>query len=214
MQKIAEELFMNKSQSYKEKSKIAFNHQADRYDSTYNGEHARSLYDRVITIMNPLEYESVLDVGCGTGALLDEVLNRKKVSIAGIDLSEKMLNIARQRLGQAADLKNGDSENLPWADNSFDMVLCTDSFHHYPNPGTVLCEIKRVLKPGGKLIIADPWLPAPARQLANLFMPFSKDGDIKMYSRKELHTLFEKCGFQLLKWETVEGKAFIVTAQR
>jgi ubiquinone/menaquinone biosynthesis C-methylase UbiE len=128
------------TQSSKEKSKIAFNNQADSYDSSHDGDHARKLYGYVIEVMNRFEYESVLDIGCGTGNLLAEVAKRENVSVAGIDLSEKMLNIAKQRLGENTDLKNGDSEHLPWSDGSFDMVICTDSFHHYPNPRAVFLK--------------------------------------------------------------------------
>ncbi len=201
---------MEKSIKYKQKSQIAFDKQANSYDSTYYGQHAQKLYNRVIETMNRYEYKNVLDVGCGTGNVLVEILKIKRINIAGIDLSEKMLGIAKKRIGNEADLRNGDSENLPWNDSRFDMVICTDSFHHYPSPKTVLNEMKRVLTPTGKIIIADPWLPSPFRQLANILMPFSKDGDIKMYSERKMKRLLTECGLGFESWQRVGNSAFII----
>ena len=204
---------MERSKEFKEKSKNSYDKLASSYDSTYyGGKHAQKLYDLVIKAMNRFEYTSLLDVGCGTGGLLFEALKIKKVAVAGIDISEKMLEIAKNRLGEEADLRNGDSEHLPWKNNSFDMVICTDSFHHYPNPGAVLKEIRRVISPGGKIIIADPWAPAPFRQMANLILPLRKGGDVKLYSEQEMKKLLEENGFTLVSCEKIGIKAFVLVA--
>jgi ubiquinone/menaquinone biosynthesis C-methylase UbiE len=94
------------------------------------------------------------------------------------------------------------------------MVICTDSFHHYPNPKAVLNEMKRVLTPTGKIIIADPWVPSPFRQLANIFMPFSKDGDIKMYSERAMKKPLNECGLVFESWQKVDNTAFIIVASK
>jgi ubiquinone/menaquinone biosynthesis C-methylase UbiE len=153
----------------------------------------------------------MLDVGCGNGNLLFEVLKRKKITTAGIDLSEKMIQEAKIRLDGEVDLKCGDSEHLPWKNNSFDIVTCTLSFHHYPDPRAVLNELRRVLTPGGKVIIADPWEPTPLRQIANLIIPLLKNGDVKIYSKSEMKDLLEECGFTLISWE-LGASAFILVA--
>jgi ubiquinone/menaquinone biosynthesis C-methylase UbiE len=137
---------MEKSQIFKEKSKLTFNKQAKYYDSSYYGQHAKKLYYCVINAMNRYKYQSVLDIGCGTGNILVEVLKKQNVHAAGIDLSENMLSIAKSRLDSSVDLQKGDSENLPWESNTFDLIICTDSFHHYPKPKVALAEMKRVLK--------------------------------------------------------------------
>ena len=69
--------------------------------------------------------------------------------LCGIDLSEKMLAVAKSKLPEQVKLILGDSESLPFSDNAFDVVYCNDSFHHYPAPQNVLREVYRVLKPGG-----------------------------------------------------------------
>ncbi len=205
-------MLKNKADNYKEKSKKSFNRQAENYDSCYYGKHAKTLYSYVLQKLGQFSFNSILDVGCGTGNLLSLISSKYEVQIGGIDLSPDMLNIARSKLNKDADLRPGDSENLPFADSSFEMVICTDSFHHYPYPANVLLEIKRVLKPGGNFILADPWLPAPFRQFANIFMPFNKDGDVKIYGELEIRELLENSGFKAVEWEHINKRAFIANA--
>lgn len=74
---------------------------------------------------------------------------------------------------------------------------------------------ERVFKPKGILLIADPWAPTPFRQLVNIFMHFSKDGDVKIYSKPEIHKLLENTGFNDNEWKQITGEnAFIVTASK
>lgn len=205
---------MNREITAKNQSKAAFDRQAGTYDSTYYGQHARKLYGNIIGKLNEYAYENILDVGCGTGSILKEIISTKKVNAAGVDLSEKMLAVAREHLGTAVDLRNGDSEHLPWEGEQFHMVLCSDSFHHYPNPEAVLREMKRVLRPGGKIILADPWLPSPIRQIMNVFMPFNKDGDVRMYSGKEIKKMLAACGLKFISWERAGRSAFISVSEK
>jgi len=199
---------------YKEKSKKAFNNQAIIYESTYYGNHAKKLYSSVIDKVNNFNCKAVLDVGCGTGTILSVLVKNESISLSGVDLSEEMLSIAKQKLNNEVELKIGDSEQLPWDDKIFDTIICTDSFHHYPNPEKVLNEMARVIQFKGHLIIGDPWMITPFRQVANLFIKFSKDGDYRIYSKKEISKLLVKCGFDSVKWKKVNYNSFIVTAQR
>ena len=135
-----------KADNYKEESRESFNKQAESYDSSYYGKHGKKLHNSVFSKLNHISFNSLLDVGCGTGNLLLLISSKYEASFAGVDISPDMLEIARDKLGEKADLIVGDSENLPFDDESFDVVTCTDSFHHYPHPGNVLLEFKRVLK--------------------------------------------------------------------
>jgi len=154
--------------------------------------------------MVAFDCNSLLDVGCGTGNFLWEVSKaRPNVNLCGLDISEKMLAIARKRLGGKADLRTGDSEHLPWEGNSFDVITCTDSFHHYPNPKAVLLELRRVLKQRGKVIIADPWAPFILRQIGNFLILFSRSGDTRLYSKWEMERLMADSGFALTSWQRV-----------
>jgi ubiquinone/menaquinone biosynthesis C-methylase UbiE len=206
-------MLKKKSDDYKEESREKFNKQAEKFDSGSGGKHSRELYDNVLHKLDQFSFNNLLDVGCGTGKLLSLISSKYEVQLYGVDLSKNMLEIARNKLGEKADLRVGDSESLPFEDDSFEMVTCTDSFHHYPHPENVLAEVRRVLKPKGILLIADPWAPTPFRQLVNIFMHFSKGGDVKIYSESEIRELLENTCFKIIEWEQITGKnAFIVTA--
>jgi ubiquinone/menaquinone biosynthesis C-methylase UbiE len=101
----------------------------------------------------------ILDVGCGTGvfaARLRQALPR--VEVYGVDLVAEMLQKGRARWRshrQHALPVQGDSERLPFPSGCFDIVTCSNSFHHYPRQGRAVLEMRRVLKPGGRLMIVD-----------------------------------------------------------
>jgi len=152
----------------KEKSREHFDGVAGHYDASYAGKHSRTMYEGVLQNISMFPHNTILDVGCGTGNLLSTIPRETATRLYGVDLSPEMVRLAGQKLGPDAEIKVGDSEDLPWPVSSFDIVCCTDSFHHYPRPEKVLQEMKRVLKPGGHLIIGDPWAPVPFRQTANV----------------------------------------------
>jgi ubiquinone/menaquinone biosynthesis C-methylase UbiE len=155
---------------------------------------------------------SILDVGCGTGELLFQLQARTRASLAGLDLSAKMVEVARRKLGASADLRQGDSETLPWPASRFDLVCCTLSFHHYPNPKQALTEMRRVLKPGGALLLADITMPILARQLTNLILPLLSTGDRHFYSQAEMFNLLTQASFKTPAWHKIDGSTFLVSA--
>ncbi len=123
--------------------------------------------------------------GCGTGALLGEIARRcPHARLSGLDL----FSDAEDR-GQSArrqgDLIQGDSEALPYADHAFDLIVCCDSFHHYPNPKAVVSQLYRCLKPGGLLLIGDTTMPPLLRQIMNFAIRFSQEGDVRLYSQRD-----------------------------
>jgi len=98
----------------------------------------------------------VLEVAIGTGLNLPHY--PEGVRLTGLDLSAEMLEIARTRaanLGQEIDLREGDAHALPFGDKSFDAVVCTYSLCNIPDPAQAVTEMKRVLRPGGKLVLVD-----------------------------------------------------------
>jgi ubiquinone/menaquinone biosynthesis C-methylase UbiE len=111
----------------------------------------------------------VLEVAIGTG--LNLPFYPADTTIAGIDLSPAMLAIARQRatdLGVHVDLHTGDAEALPFEDATFDIVVCALSLCTIPDPATAIAEMRRVLVPGGRLLLLDhvgsTWPPIWAAQ--------------------------------------------------
>ena len=132
-------------QDAKEKSRAAFDRQAARYDTAYFGAHARKLYPALLDQLEQLPRQRVLDVGCGTGELLRQMAARwPEGEYRGVDLSPEMVAIAREKLGRAALVVQGDSEHLPVPDGWAQVVVCSDSFHHYPDPEAALAEMARL----------------------------------------------------------------------
>lgn len=207
---------MDNPQDYKEKSKSYFEKISSDYSNTLEGKYTKPMHASLVTELDGKNFKTLLDVGCGNGTFLSMVLNKFDVGVSGIDISPGMIEKSKELLDGSADLKVGDSDRLPWDNKSFDIVTCIASFHHYPNPELVLKEIKRVLRPGGILIIADPFTSNNLlRFFINLLVKISNKGDVRIYSQKKMKEILEKCGFALIKWE-IEGyqwkKYFIVIA--
>ena len=122
--------------------------------------------------------QNILDVATGTGDFAltcYEILKPEKIT--GIDISEGMLDIGRKKIIKAGlqnkiELLNGDSEAILFEDNSFDAVTVAFGVRNFENLEKGLSEIKRVLKPGGKLIVLECTKPsAPViKQLYNFYM--------------------------------------------
>ena len=128
--------------------------------------------------------EVVLDVGCGTGDLTLAV--EKQVGpngkVVGIDAAPEMITYARQkatRVGSVVDFRVEPVEALSFADDTFDVVISSLAFHHFPAPlkEQALMEIHRVLKPGGRVLIVDAlrsshhFFPHPALQVGAEDLP-------------------------------------------
>lgn len=97
-----------------------------------------------------------LEVAIGTG--LNLPLYPAGITLTGIDFSPAMLDIARRRageLGAAADLREADARALPFAGDAFDTVVCTFSLCAIPDHRRAIAEMRRVLRPGGLLLLAD-----------------------------------------------------------
>jgi ubiquinone/menaquinone biosynthesis C-methylase UbiE len=97
-----------------------------------------------------------LEVAIGTGLNLPHY--PADVRVTGVDLSPEMLAVAKVRaasIGRDVELKEGDAQDLPFADSSFDTVVCTYALCSVPDEVQAISEMKRVLKPGGRLILVD-----------------------------------------------------------
>jgi SAM-dependent methyltransferase len=96
----------------------------------------------------------ILDAGCGAGPLLAALRDRGAL-VTGFDKSAEMLELARRRLGDDADLRVADlGSALPFPDNTFDDVAASLVLHYLEDWGPALAELRRVLKPGGRLIVS------------------------------------------------------------
>ena len=107
----------------------------------------------------------VLDVGCGTGIFAERILEAlPHAQVVGIDLVEGMLFKGLERWKQHEQgvfAVQADSERLPFDRATFDVVTCANSFHHYPNQKRAVAEMKRVLRPNGRLMLIDGYRDRP-----------------------------------------------------
>lgn len=110
---------------------------------------------------NHRESFTVLDIGCGTASFARVLLQTSwPMRVFGVDLSIEMCRAARQKFeGVGSEIEHGflasDSEHLPFASGSVDIVTCANSFHHYPHQQAVIQEMKRVLRRNGRLLVVD-----------------------------------------------------------
>jgi ubiquinone/menaquinone biosynthesis C-methylase UbiE len=197
-------------------SQLEFDRQAPDYDESAYSAQARRLHPAVLRLLSDTDPSPLLDVGCGTGLFLKTWLDsrRDRPSAAGVDLSERMIAIARDRLPAGVALTQNDARRLDFPDQAFATVVCIASFHHNPKPLEALAEMNRVLAPGGRLVIADLHFPAPIRVIANAFLPFGNSGDYRIYSRTMLLRLFGRSGFSLSNWEILPGGYSLAIAEK
>jgi ubiquinone/menaquinone biosynthesis C-methylase UbiE len=200
---------------FKRRSRDAFDRQARDYDTAPYGRHARRLQPDVLAAVESIDFAAVLDVGCGTGALLEAILVAHPAArVMGLDLSPEMLGVARERLSDMAELLVGDAEHLPLSDGDVDLVVCVDSLHHYPDPRAALREMARVLRPGGGLVIGDWRARTPLRQLMNVLLPRTPGGDVRIYTGRELTELAASAGFSVQRCEPAGVRGQLLVALR
>jgi SAM-dependent methyltransferase len=132
----------------------------DRFAAAYNRKNERSpwnaYYERpaVLSLVGDVDGKGVLDAGCGAGAHAAALIERG-ARVTGIDASTGLLAIAAERLGDAADLHVADLAGvLPFADDTFDVVLVSLVMHYLQDWAPTLREFRRILLPGGLLVIS------------------------------------------------------------
>lgn len=107
--------------------------------------------ERLYALLQPIEGQTFLDIGCGTGNYT-VALAEKGLNMIGIDPSEVMLNEAKQKSGKVEWL-TGSAENIPLKDNSADGIVATLTVHHWRNYPKAFAELTRVMKHNARLVI-------------------------------------------------------------
>ena len=173
---------------------------------------ARRLRKMTVDLAHINPGDNVLDVGCGTGEVTLLAKTRANQGIVhGIDPSPEMLAVARKkaaRKGLDINFRVGVIEALPFPDSSLDVVTSSLMMHHLPEnlKGRGLAEIYRVLKPGGRLLIAD-FLRATGSFLNHLFIAFTRHHGLRS-GVEDLQPLLENSGFRQI--EQPNEKVFVI----
>ncbi len=168
---------------------------ASRYDTRWRS-YVEASVRETLRRAQVMPGERVLDVGCGTGVLLEELSSRApRASLAGVDLSEEMLEVARRRLGAAIELRLAPAEVLPFADATLDVVVSTNVFHYIRHPRSALCEMHRVLKRGGRVLITDWCDDYLACRVCDVFLRAFHRAHVRTYGSEECRQLLTRAGF-------------------
>jgi len=171
---------------------------------------------KVVKLVGENNPQQILDIATGTGdlALMMTSLNPKK--IIGLDISEGMLEVGKQKIAKAnksetIEMIVGDSENIPFEDNTFDAITVSFGVRNFENLDKGLTEILRVLKPNGKFVVLETSNPTkfPFKQgykfYTNFILPligkiFSKDKTAYAYLSKSANSFpFGKAFNNILK---------------
>jgi SAM-dependent methyltransferase len=158
-----------------------------------------AVFDQVLDAVGSLEGKRPLEIGCGGGRLLERVLAAGARSAAGLDHSATMLELSRERNAGAfkngtLELKQGDASQLPWPDESIDVVLSANTFFFIEQPEPVLAEMRRVLTPGGRLVIGTVPGPLPAASLRNWWV-YVWGSRMHVYDDETMRAMLERAGF-------------------
>ena len=131
---------------------------------------------RAVREIGKISPKTILDIATGTGDLALEASVLKPTKVVGIDISEGMLDVGRKKmkkkgLDSMIKLQFGDSENLPFEDNSYDAVIAGFGVRNFEDLSKGLSEMRRVMSKGGKLAILEPAEPTtfPFKQLYSLY---------------------------------------------
>ena len=129
---------------------------AEAYSAETEANLVNAYYARpaIVALAGDVAGRRILDAGCGSGPLFAALRDRGAI-VTGIDKSGGMLKLARRRLGDGADLQVADlGSTLPFPDGTFDDVTASLVLHYLQDWAPVLAELRRVLKPGGRLIVS------------------------------------------------------------
>ncbi|WNV85554.1 class I SAM-dependent methyltransferase [Umezawaea sp. Da 62-37] len=140
-------------------AEVALENDYDGFAEAYAAENETSLLNAyyvrpaILDLAGDVTGRRILDAGCGAGPVSAALRDRGAV-VAGFDRSAKMVELARQRLGADADLRVADiGEPLPYPDDAFDDVVAALVLHYLEDWSAPLAELRRVLRPGGRLIV-------------------------------------------------------------
>ncbi len=140
--------------------------------------------------------DCLLDVGCGTGALLHALsLAASGAKLAGVDLSGEMLGVAHRRLGTAVDLRQASAESLPFGDAEFHVLVSTNVFHFIRHPVPALREMRRVVRPAGRVVITDWCDDYLTCRICDMFLRTFSRAHFRTYGSNECRQLLAQNDF-------------------
>ena len=194
------------------KSKAAYNKKADDYNNTQDGRFTRKFKQLLVSEIMLYENANVLDVACGNGSLLKALNNKTPINGFGIDIADRMIKNAAANNPEMVFHTSG-CESIPFDDGSMEVITVCAAYHHFPDTAAFAREANRVLKPEGRIYVADVYVPFILRLLVNPFIPLSRAGDVKFYSPKEIEGNFQAVGFESVSTK-INGHIQIISMKK
>ncbi len=187
------------------------------YDNRKFG-YFRYMQKKTIYATGLKEGDIFLDIGCGTGwaVLYASTIVKESGFCYGIDISHAMIEKANEKAGNYKNVKfqEAGSENLPFEDNFFNTIICTNSFHHYPHPEKAVIEMNRVLKNYGRVYIADVTADSFITRWADRYTAKKEKEHVKFYSTDEFSLFFNNAGLYYLESRRLTGPIKIHTGEK
>jgi ubiquinone/menaquinone biosynthesis C-methylase UbiE len=177
-----------------------FDRWAGRYEEDRRSRWNAGLQQQALEALELGPEDRLLDVGCGTGAAVREA-GRIANRAVGVDLSPAMIERARgwPDLPPNVEFRVGESARLPVDDGEFTAVLCTNAFHHYPDPEAAAAEMCRALEPSGPLVIGDGCADLRAARIADWLLRRFEPGHVRLYRSEEMGDILRTAGFEHLE---------------
>lgn len=209
------------AKDFVELSKEWFNKQAPVYDDTNTilySKYGKISCENIFEFLKDKEYTKLLDIGCGTGYLIDMLSKDYNAEFTGLDLSPEMIKQANNKKIKNAIFVEGRSDEIPFDDNTFDIITCSQSFHHYPDTDKAMQEAKRVLKPGGLYVLSDTGVGffkmLGAKIDDFISRHFSNTGDCNVSYMEKTKRDMERNGFMIEKAEKITTFIYTVVGKK
>lgn len=182
-----------------------YNRLASVYDERWN-RYVTTTLEFLKTWVSLSPQEVVLDIACGTGEFERLILAEHAAQqIVGIDISEQMLAIAQQKFSTVANVsfQIANASALPFPDHSFDVVVSANAFHYFDNPTAALKEMKRVLKPQGRLVILDWCRDFWVCQICDVVLKLIDPAHRQCYTQEQFHHMLTMTGVEIERAQRV-----------
>ena len=200
-------------EEYKNMSVKEFTKAAKNYESDHAGIYkmCKKDYPDILEELEKEDFSDLLDAGCGPAPMISLLAEKyPDRHYTGLDLTPAMIEQAKKKNIPNADFVVGDCENFPFEANAFDAIICSNSFHHYPNPQAFFDSVKSCLRPGGRLVLRDVtsdnklllwFMDKIELPLANL----CGHGDVTIATREVVTDCCKKAGLKVEKLEIRKG---------
>lgn len=201
------------NQGYKDLSIKEFTKAAAKYETDHAGVYnmCKKDYPDILEELEKEPFTDLLDAGCGPAPMITLLAEKyPEKHYTGLDLTPAMIEQAKKKQIPNATFVVGDCENFPFEPDSFDAIICSMSFHHYPNPQDFFASVKRCLRPGGRLILRDMTTDNKVIQwfCNHIEMPLAHlvgHGDYQMATRQNIMRDCKAVGLTVESFEIRKG---------